>query len=259
MSAGAAPVLDLSPAPGPAPRTRRILRHGLTEAALLARNGEQLLLALVIPAALLIFGPLGGDRLGLEPGSWGASVLALAVWSSAFTATAIATGFERRYGVLERLAATPLGRVGLVQGKVLAVLLVIIGQVVVLGTFAGIVGWRPRGGLAATLIMVGCAVLAVATFVALALVLAGTLRAEATLALANLIYLIMAAVGGLVVAASSYPTPLGVVVRVLPTGAWGEMMRAWSDGRLIWWPLAVLAVWAVAAVATAQKVFRWMS
>lgn len=258
-SADPASLLDLSPAPGAAPPVRRVVRHGLTEATLLARNGEQLLLALVIPATLLILGPLLGDRFGLARDHWGASVLALAVWSSAFTSTAIATGFERRYGVLERLAATPLGRTGLVQGKVLAVLLVIIGQVVVLAVIAGVLGWRPRGGPVATLIMLGCAALAVTTFVALALIMAGTLRAEATLALANLIYLIMAVAGGLVLPASSYPGALATAVKALPTGAWGEMMRAWSAGQLLWWPLVVLAVWAVGTVALAQKVFRWMS
>ncbi len=39
-------------------------------------------------------------------------VLALAVMSTAFTSLAIATGFERRYGVIKRLGASPLPRSG---------------------------------------------------------------------------------------------------------------------------------------------------
>ena len=58
-------------------------------------------------------------------------MLALAIWSSGFTSVAIATGFERRYGVLERLAATPLGRGGLLLGKACAIVTVILGQLVV--------------------------------------------------------------------------------------------------------------------------------
>ena len=119
--------IDLTPAPGAAPAARRILRHALTEARLLVRNGEQLLLALVIPVGILIAGRCSAIGWGAWT-SLGPSVLALAVWSSAFTSVAIATGFERRYGVLERLAATPLGRSGLLAGKAGAVLLILAGS-----------------------------------------------------------------------------------------------------------------------------------
>ena len=51
-------------------------------------------------------------------------MLALAVMSTSFTSLAIATGFERRYGVLKRLGASPLPRSGLLAGKVGALLLV---------------------------------------------------------------------------------------------------------------------------------------
>ena len=99
--------IDFSPSPGAAHASRRVLAHGLTESRLLVRNGEQLLLALVIPIGILLIGRFVGGRFGalntLAP-----SVMALAIWSSGFTSVAIATGFERRYGVLERLAPTPL-------------------------------------------------------------------------------------------------------------------------------------------------------
>src|SRR3954470_19575692 len=145
-------VLDLRPAPGAAPASRRVRRHALTEFRLLVRNGEQLLLALVIPLALLGVAALTRGRfVGLHEAA--PSVLALAVWSSAFTSVAIATGFERRYGVLERLAATPLGRGGLLAGKALSLVITGAGQLLVLALIALTLGWRPAwtpaAGLAA--------------------------------------------------------------------------------------------------------------
>ncbi|MGI3785344.1 MAG: hypothetical protein ACRYG2_31720, partial [Janthinobacterium lividum] len=134
--------LDLSPAPGAAPAGRRVVRHALTEVRLLVRNGEQLLLALVIPLAILVLAAVTHGRF-VPLAAAAPSVLALAVWSSGFTSVAIATGFERRYGVLERLAATPLGRGGLLLGKALAVALVVLGQLVVLVVVALLLGWHP--------------------------------------------------------------------------------------------------------------------
>src|SRR5918997_1550055 len=241
--------LDLTPAPGAAPASHRIVRHALTEARLLIRNGEQLLLALVIPAGILVVGPLLKGRLGgldaLAP-----SVLALAVWSSAFTSVAIATGFERRYGVLERLAATPLGRSGLLAGKAGAVLLVLVGQLVVLVTVGLALRWRPD-------FTVGSALLAAAAFVSLALLLAGRLRAEVTLGVANLVYVVLLVGGALVVPLDRYPAVLQPVLALLPTAALGEGLRAAATGQLLPTAAIVLLVWLVAAAASTRRWFRW--
>ncbi len=248
--------LDLSPAPGAAPAGRRVVRHALTEVRLLVRNGEQLLLALVIPLAILVLAAATRGRF-VPLAAAAPSVLALAVWSSAFTSTAIATGFERRYGVLERLAATPLGRGGLLLGKALAVGLVLLGQLVVLVVVALLLGWRPAytpGSLLASLALV---VLAAATFVALALLLAGRLRAEATLAVANLVYVVLLVGGGLVISVSRYPRVLQPVVEALPTAALGEGLRAGATGLVLGWTFAVLGVWLVLAGLLARRAFRW--
>lgn len=250
--------LDLSPAAGAARPARRVVAHGLTEARLLARNGEQLLLALVIPLALLLIGDAVGTRFA-SLAQLPASVLALAVWSSAFTSIAIATGFERRYGVLERLAVTPLGRRGLLLGKTMAVGAMILGQLIILVAVGLALGWRPVGGVLPTVIMLGSGILAVTTFVALALLLAGTIRAEATLALANLIYLIMVVIGAVVVPVATYPGWARPIVRLLPTAAWAEALRDWSAGIAAWWPLPVLAVWAIVTVLVTTRLFRWTS
>jgi ABC-2 type transport system permease protein len=250
--------LDLTPAPGSAPATRRVLRHALTEARLLVRNGEQLLLALVIPVGVLVLGPLLGDRLGgldvLVP-----SVLALAVWSSAFTSVAIATGFERRYGVIKLLGSSPLPRHGLLLGKVVALLNVVVLQLVVLVVVALALGWEPSlehppRTVLGLLLTVG---LGTAAFASLGLLVAGALRAEATLALANLVYLLLMVGGGVLLPTSTYGAA-GGLIQWLPSGALGDAMRstllhADIDGR----SLLVLAAWALLGTVLTARTFRW--
>ena len=250
--------LDLSPAPAPAPPARRIIRHGLIEARLLIRNAEQLLLALVIPLAILIAGRFASASIGsLE--LLGPSVLALAVWSSAFTSVAISTAFERRYGVLERLATTPLGKSGLLAGKALAVIMIIFGQLVILSGAALGLSWRPGFTLQSAGLSVILVILAAATFVCLGLLLAGRLRAETTLGLANLIYVIMVIGGALIIPLERYPAVLRPVIEALPTAALGEGLRAAASGQLLGWPVLVLLAWLLAAGLAAWKGFRWTS
>jgi len=124
--------LDLTPAAAPAPLLRRILHHALMETRLILRNSEQLLLALVIPLGLIVAGVLVGDRFGVAREPFVASVIALGLWSSGFTSPAITTAFERRYGVLERLVATPLRRADLLAGKATMIAALALGQAVVL-------------------------------------------------------------------------------------------------------------------------------
>jgi ABC-2 type transport system permease protein len=255
--------LDLSPAPAPAPAAKRIIRHALIETRLLIRNGEQLLLALVIPLALLIAGRFANVSIAnasiaaldvLAP-----SVLALAVWSSAFTSIAITTAYERRYGVLERLATTPLGKLGLLAGKSLAIIMIIFGQLLILTGAALGLGWQPRFTPPSALVAVFLVILACATFVCLALLLASRLRAESVLGLANLIYVILLIGGGLIIPVSHYPAALRPVIELLPTAALGEGLRAAAHGQVLGWPLLVLLAWLLAAGFGAWKGFRWTS
>lgn len=249
-------VLDFRPAAQSAPAPRRVLSHARTESVLLLRNGEQLLLALVIPAGILIVGRIAGWLGGLT--ELAPSVLALAVWSSSFTSLAIATGFERRYGVLERLACTPLGRSGLLTGKALGTTAIVLGQLVILGGLALALGWRPAWTLVCFFAAVVAIVLAGAVFAGLALALAGRLRAELTLAVANLVYVVLLAGGGLVVPLDRYPDALQPVIMLLPTAALGESLRAAASGVALGWPLLVLMVWGGIAAVAAWRGFRWM-
>ncbi|MGC3954179.1 MAG: ABC transporter permease [Propionicimonas sp.] len=250
--------LDYSPATGSVPRARRILRHAAMEARLVARNGEQLLLALVIPVGLLIGQAVAGDRFGIAREPFAASVLSLGLWSTGFTSLAVATAFERRYGVLERLVATPLRRVDLIAGKAVAFAGLALAQLAVLATVALLTGWAPRPTLAQTLIAVIAVVLGLLGFAALALILAGLASAELTLAVANLIYLAGAALG-LVVPPSAFPAAVQPVLGLLPTTALADTLRTWASGGTDPLPLAVLTVWVVAGLWLARKVFRWTS
>ena len=175
-----------APAPGAAPLRRMIAAQAALETRTLLRNGEQLLLTLVIPLLLLAaFGlePLvnfgtGMSRIDfLTPG-----IIALAVMSTAFTSQAIATGFERRYGVLKRLGATPLSRPGLIAAKTATVIAVELLQGALILIVAVAIGWRPDASPAAVVVVPLLILLGTAAFSGLALLMAGTLRAEATLA-----------------------------------------------------------------------------
>jgi ABC-2 type transport system permease protein len=248
-----------TPRPGAAPLVRQVLAQAAMESRLMMRNGEQLLLAVVIPVIVLIGGVEGAAHLDLTstrrpidvlaPG-----VLALAVMSTAFTSLAIATGFERRYGVIKRLGSSPLPRSGLLLGKVGALLLVEAMQILVISGVALGLGWEPHASLTATVLSV---VAGTAAFAALGLFVAGVLRAEATLAAANLVYLLLMAGGAVVLPSSAYGA-FGNVTTLLPSGALGEALRHafWSDG-IQWSSLLVLLAWAVVGAALTARTFQW--
>jgi ABC-2 type transport system permease protein len=251
-----------APMPGAAPLPRMVLAQARMETRLLLRNGEQLLLAVVVPLVVLVGGIAAADHVGLTfahspvdtltPG-----ILALAVMSTSFTSLAIATGFERRYGVLKRLGSSPLPRSGLLAGKVGALLVVEVLQFLVIGGVAVLLGWSPTLSAAGALGVLGCALLGTAAFASLGLFLAGALRAEATLAAANLVYLLLLAGGAVVFPASSYGRA-GAALALLPSGALGSGMRtALLSGGFPVRSLLVLAGWAVVGTVLTARTFSW--
>lgn len=254
--------LDLRPSPSARPLRHLVLAHAAIETRLLARNGEQLVLAVVIPLLVLVGGARSAGVLDLGDGRRidivTPGVLALAVMSTAFTSLAIATGFERRYGVLKWLGASPLPRSGLLAAKVLSLLVIEGAQLALIGGVALALGWEPTGGLAglaAALLLVG---LGTAAFASWALLLAGTLRAEATLALANLVYVVLLVAGAVVIPLDRYPDTLQPLVAALPSGALAEGLRqAANGGGLDLAAVAALAGWAVVGAAITARRFRW--
>ncbi|WNI15022.1 ABC transporter permease [Actinacidiphila sp. ITFR-21] len=248
-----------APRPGAAPLGRMIRAQALLETRLLLRNGEQLLLTVVIPALLLVlFSAVDIVDTGrgrsvdfLTPG-----VLALAVLSTAFTGQAIATGFERRYGVLKRLAASPLPRWALMTAKTCAVLVTEVLQVALLVALAFALGWSPHGDPFAVVLLL---LLGTAAFSGLGLLMAGTLRAEATLAAANLVFLLLLVGGGVLVPMDRFSGGVRSVLRLLPISALSDGLRdvLQHGAGTPWADLAILAVWAVLGLAAAARFFRW--
>src|SRR6201995_3744607 len=190
-AAAPGPVDSFAPAPGAAPMRRMIWAQTAMETRMLLRNGEQLTVTMVIPLALLAMFSLeplvsvgGGSRIDfLAPG-----VIALAVMSTAFTSQAIATGFERRYGVLKRLGAEPLSRVGLISAKTVSVIIVELLQAVLITAVALGLGWRPHASALAFLTVPLLVLAGTAAFSGLALLMAGAPRAQATLGPGHPIY-----------------------------------------------------------------------
>jgi ABC-2 type transport system permease protein len=251
-----------TPMPGAAPLPRMVVTQARMECRLMLRNGEQLLIAIVIPVMVLVGLVGAAGSLGLDyddpvvdvvtPG-----VLALAVLSTSFTSLAIATGFERRYGVLKRLGTSPLPRSGLLAGKVLALLLVELLQIAVISVVGLLLGWSPSPGAVGLVGAVLGVLVGTAAFASLGLLVAGTLRAEATLAVANLVYLLLLAGGAVVLPASAYGG-FGDVASWLPSGALGEAMRsALLPGEIAWRELAALAGWAGVGAVLASRTFSW--
>ena len=260
MSEAAATPADWpAPEPGAAPLGRMILAQAGLETRLLLRNGEQLLLTLVIPVLLLAGFSLGHLIKGTQVNFLVPGVIALAVMSTAFTSQAIATGFERRYGVLKRLGSTPLPRGGLIAAKTATVAGVEIGQAVIIVLVGLALGWKPHAQPAAAAWIVLLVLAGTAAFSGLALLMAGTLRAEATLAAANLVYLILLGAGGILFPLSRFPAGAGQVLLLLPSGALSDGLRAVlaHAAGLPVKDLVVLVVWAAAGIALAARAFKW--
>jgi ABC-2 type transport system permease protein len=252
-----------APRPGAAPARRMITAQALMETRQLLRNGEQLTLTLVIPLLLLAAFSLenlvdfGVDMSRVDfltPG-----VIALAVMSTAFTSQAIATGFERRYGVLKRLGATPLSRGGLIAAKTATVVVVELLQAVIIMLVALALGWSPNASLTAIGTVPLLVLLGTAAFSGFALLMAGTLRAEATLAAANLVYVVLLGVGGVAFPLTKFPSGVRSFLELLPTGALSTALRGVlaSGAGLPAKETIALAVWAVAGITLAARFFRW--
>jgi ABC-2 type transport system permease protein len=251
----------------PAPATRSVAALAGHELRLTARRGENVLVTLVIPVAVLWFfagtAVLSGvpaDRVDfLLPGS-----IALAIVAAGLVNLGIATAYERSHGVLKRLGGAPIPRWGLVAAKIGAVLVLELAQVAILVAVAVVaLDWTPGPRWAPALATVAVLVGTLA-FAGLGLLLAGTLRADTTLALANGLFLGFVLLGGLVLPVADLPGMLQPLAAVLPATALADLLRialvtgldasttsrAIADGLL-------LAAWGAAASGLAIRAFRW--
>ena len=253
---------ELAPSPAAAPRGQMLRSQTLAELKLVLRNGEQVLLSLVLPLGFLVVLVLvpfvtveGADTRGDRADFFVPGILALAVMSAAFTGQAIAVGFERQYGVLKRLGATPLPRSVLLVAKTLAVLVVELLQLVLISAVGLALGWSPEGSPLTALLLVA---LGTAAFSGLGLLLGGTLRGLTTLAAANLLWFVLLVLGGVLFPLSAFG-PAEDVLSLLPTAALsGGLREVLQDG--VAFPVqdvVVLAAWALGGLALASRLFRW--
>ena len=233
----------------------RIRAHAGWELRLLLRNGEQLLLMFVVPVLLLFaLGLSGLSTKGINAAV--PTVLAVSIMATCFTSLAISTGFERRSGALRYLGTTPLTRLDLIAGKFIATACLTAMSAAVVVALGLLLSWHPvlTGLLPALLV----AVLAAAAWVSWAIVLAGVLRAEAVLAIANGLFLLFIAFGGVAVATSQMPGPVAAVINLLPSAALANGLRdSLEAGSFPVQSVAVLAIWTVIGVALARRTFRW--
>ena len=239
---------------------RAFLSQLRVELALSSRQGEQLLVSLGIPLLILVFFssvdvlPVPTDEPVdfLAPG-----VLALAIMSTSLVSLGIGTGFDRHYGVLKRLGASPLGRPRWVGAKIATVLVTEVAQWVLLVAVAVALGWSPLGS--GWLPAVAAAVLGTAAFGGIALLMAGTLPGLATLAGANALYLVLLLTGGMVIPLEELPGPLEAVVKVLPAAPLAEILTGSliEGGAVAGWAWISLTAWAIAAPLAAAALFSW--
>jgi ABC-2 type transport system permease protein len=250
----------------PAPLPRSVAALASMELRLALRRGENLLVMLVIPIAVLaFFANLGIGPLGSGPSAVAAllpGTLAIAIIATSLVNLGIATAYERWYGVLKRLGGAPLPRPAVVAAKIAAVVVIELGQLLLLLAGAAVLGWQPATDdlvRRVLLLAVGLG-LGTAAFAGLGLLLAGRLRAEATLALANGLFLAFLMLGGTILPLDHLPEPLATIGLALPSAALTDVFHAAlaaSAGGELLRPLLVLAAWAAGASALAARLFRW--
>lgn len=238
---------------------RLVAQTGM-ELRLLLRNAENLTVTFGIPTGLLVFFSLvqvlpvpdGTQPVAfLAPG-----ILALSVIGAAMVSLGIQTGFERFYLVLKRLGATPLRRGELITAKCLAILLIEVVQVAVVVAVAVALGWRPQ--LGNLVLVVPALLLGTAAFAGIGMGLAGRLKALATLALVNAVFLVLLVSSGIMFPLDRLPEVMQVGARLLPAAPLADWLRGAFEGTAI--PLAslvALPAWAIAAPTFAARTFRW--
>ena len=241
----------------PAPFLPAVAAQARIDARLTLRRGENLLAMVGLPVAALAFFGTFGEAGGRDLDSVVPSVLALALVASGLVNLGIATGFERGYGVLKRLGGSPLGRDGLIAAKVAVVGVIAVVQLLVLVLLAVVIGWRPGSDASPVAVVLACLV-GSATFASLGLLIAGTLRPEATLVTANVLFLVAMLLGGVLLPIEELPSALRTLALASPAGALTEAFRAALDGGSDYSRhLGVVGAWGVAATVLALRTFRW--
>jgi len=227
-------------------------RFELTNAA---RRGEAILLLVLIPLTILLFFGFTG-LFGLSVEMLIPGLLALAILSASLTSLAITTGFERKYHVLKRLGATPMPRTALIIAKTTSVFIIEIIQVaILLGVAITVFHWSadPNIGLFIVTMLLGSAAMS-----GIGLFIAGTFRAEATLAVANGLYLVLLVLGDIIFPIWVLPPAMIVIAKILPAAPLTALFRAaLNQADFFTTDLAAMIFWAILGPALAGWFFTW--
>lgn len=247
---------------GAAPLAKLVMAQTRAEVKMTLRNGERLLITVVLPALfLLLFSSVLGNN--IVPPALGKPVnfllpgmLAVAIMSTGMVSLGIATAYDRYYGALKRLGASPLPRWGLLAAKLLSVLFVEVGQVILLVALAVIFyGWRPAG---ATWSVIPILLLGTAVFAGLGMLMAGALRAQATLGGANGLYIIFLAIGGVILPIDHLPGIIQPLANTLPAAPLSDALRgALTTQGVHASSILLLIAWAVVILVAASATFKW--
>lgn len=245
-----------APAPRRAPIARVLASQTKLESMLIWRHGEQLLLTMIIPLAMLVGFTLVPvlDRenpiLSVFP-----MVLAVATMSAGFTGQAIAVGFDRRYGALKRIGASALPKWGIIAGKAGAVAIMVTAQFIIFSAAAVALGFRASVG--SFFLAYGVTILGTSAFTAMGLLMGGTLGAELILGLANLVWFVLLGAATLVAVGPDLGSAAHTALTLLPSVALTEALIAAFGGSIAWYPVAVLVVWGAVCAVAATRLFRF--
>ena len=253
----------------PASPAQAVAAMTAMELRLVLRRGENLFATIVIPTLVLVLFssisilPTGTGRPVdfLLPGA-----IALGIIATSLVSLGITTAYDRSYGVLKRLGGSPLSRAELVLARLLTVMVVEVVQIgLLVGTATLVLGWTGGSGGGSAPLFVAAVLLGTIAFAGLGLLLAGTLRAETVLAVANVLFLGFLVVGGIIVPIDRLPRPLAAIAAALPAAPLAELLRdalgsaagSGTAGVDLVTPLGVLSVWALGAIGLAAATFRW--
>ncbi|MDO4908493.1 MAG: ABC transporter permease [Corynebacterium sp.] len=224
------------------------------ESLLFLRHGEQQLLSLVIPFAMLI----GITKWGMGGHEDPTTVvfplcLAISAMSSGFTGQAIAVAFDRRYGALKRIGASGVPPWTIIGGKIVAVLVVAAIQTILLGVTAFILGWHttPLGIIYGLIILL----LGVGTFTSLGLLMGGSLSSEIVLGGANLAWFVLLGIASFALVHSN--GDVNPWFNIVPSVALADGLHAGFLGQFPGIQVISLIIWLILGSAGASKFFRF--
>jgi ABC-2 type transport system permease protein len=240
-----------------------LVKQSMLETKLWLRRRETVFFSLLLPVMFLaFFGALYGSQKlhGISYISYlvpGYAVFATMAVALGTVCTNLAT--ERQTHILKRLGGTPLPRWMMIVAKVLAGSM-LIGAVVVVLVLVGtlVYGAHLRGNwLAAILVLL----IGVASFAVMGIVLGGTVKAESSVAVANLAYLALSFLGGVFVPLSQFPKSLQNVATLLPSERLADALQTiWTRGHGLsdtGMDIPVLVAWAVVVLLIGSRTFRW--